>query len=441
MGYKKDWGKIKEHVEKLKQEHKFKGLYHFTDFTNLRNVFDSGYLYSRNDCRRNNIEFVDGANHDVLDKAPNDVHEKVRFYYRGKTPTLYDNEGVKLEQYCDEVHIPMPVYLLFDEELLYLDDTEFSNGNATTSNIGSTANFFNTMDWDTIFHSTWFYPEERDYIVNKRHAELLSYNPVLIKKYLKKIIFRCEADKKRAINIYGHNNKYEVDINLFSDKNTDEARNDWQKNNFIRNYNIDYEYDEYGNKNTLVFRCEFQKILSNYKARFDIEDEDGVKYSDYVKELIDTVEKYYIDQTGKKTQERQNCKIVVVKIRGNIESYKNFSVYINDHLYIEEKLKKCEIEKYKIEIKNIDLKDKCILRRKFKCPQILKHNHKYEVFDSNNNLLGTGIIDFGNNEKDLHWDTTFNNYNENWYKIKYYIDDVMYICDLIHSKNMNYATE
>ncbi|MGL4731730.1 MAG: DarT ssDNA thymidine ADP-ribosyltransferase family protein [Clostridium sp.] len=440
-GYKNDWKQIQQSVMLLKERYNFKGLYHFTDFTNLKEIFETGYLYSRNDCDRNNINFADGANQDVLARDINNVHEKVRFYYRGKTPTLYDNEGVKLEQYCEEIHIPMPVYLLFDEELIYLDNTEFSNGNATRSNIGNTVKFFSTMDWDTIFHSTRFSQEERNYIVHTRHAELLSYNPVPVKKYLKKIIFRCEADKKRAINIYGHNRLYDVDINLFSDKNTYEARNDWQKNNFIRDYNIGYEYDEYGNKSTLVFRCEFQKTFSNYSARFDIEDEDGVKHSHKIKKIIDIAELYYIDQIGRKTRERENCKKVVIKIRGNVESYKKFNVYINDYLYIEEMLKKYEIEKYKIEIKNIDSKNKCILHWQFKDKPILQCKHRYEILDFNDTILESKFLNFGEHNDGISWNLAFDNYDERWYKIKYYIDDVTYICDLIHSKNMNYATE
>lgn len=61
MGYKKDWEKIKEYIQSLNQKHNLKGLYHFTDFTNLRNILDAGYLYSRNDCERNKIEFTDGS--------------------------------------------------------------------------------------------------------------------------------------------------------------------------------------------------------------------------------------------------------------------------------------------------------------------------------------------------------------------------------------------
>lgn len=141
MGYKRDKYEIKQHIKYLKSKFKFKGVLHFTDFSNLKTILGQGYLYSRNHCVNSNINFIDGANHEVLDKASEYVHNCVRFYYRGKTPTLYDNEGIKLKQYCDKTHIPIPVYLLFDEELLYLSNTEFSNGNATNSEIGNTASF------------------------------------------------------------------------------------------------------------------------------------------------------------------------------------------------------------------------------------------------------------------------------------------------------------
>ena len=240
MGYKKDYIDIKKHVEYLKRKYDFNGPLHFTDFSNLKCIFKEGYLYSRKDCQNKNLIFVDGANHNVLNRAEDYIHSCVRFYYRGKTPTLYDNEGIKLREYCDKVHIPIPVFFRFDEALLYLDSTEFSDGNATNSPRGSTADFFKNMDWDAVFHDTWFTQDERNYIVNKRQAELLSREPVSL-NYLKEIIFRSEADKKRAINIFGYDNRYTVDIKLFSDKNFAEAKEDWQKNNFIKNYNVNFE--------------------------------------------------------------------------------------------------------------------------------------------------------------------------------------------------------
>ena len=45
--------------------------------------------------------------------------------------TLYRNEGIKVDG--SNPHVPIPVYLLFDEEILYLDYTIFTDGNADQS--------------------------------------------------------------------------------------------------------------------------------------------------------------------------------------------------------------------------------------------------------------------------------------------------------------------
>ena len=79
-----------------------------------------------------------------------------------------------------------------------MDTTEFTDGNATNSPKGSSAKFFKSMDWNSIFHDRGFASEERDYIINKRQSEVLSLVPVSLEKHLKKIIFRCSADMKRA---------------------------------------------------------------------------------------------------------------------------------------------------------------------------------------------------------------------------------------------------
>lgn len=440
MEYKNDWEEIRKFINLLKERYDFKGLYHFTDFSNLKYIFQHKYLYSRDYCKKNYIDFTDGASHEVLNRDINNVHEKVRFYYRGKTPTLYNNEGVKLEQYCDNIHIPMPVYLLFDEELIYLNSTEFSSGNATTSDVGKTAEFFYSIDWGSVFHRTTVSREERDYIVNKRQAELLSNTPISLEKYLKKIIFRCEADRKRSVNIYGHNPLYEVDINLFSDKNFDDVKKESQINNFIKDYIIDYEYDEYGKKNTLIFECEFQKILSNYNLRFELEDKYRRKYSQKTKLLFDKVEEYYIGKDHNIKNEKENCKIILLKIKINTEEFDKFNVYVNDCLYVEEKLRKNQIEKYIAKVKYIDLNKKLFLKLRFKDLEILNYEHKYEFLDCNNNVIENGFLNL-REKKRLSIIKIFHNYNENWYKIKYYIDNVLYICDLVDNKKVAYTNE
>ncbi|MDB8803598.1 DarT ssDNA thymidine ADP-ribosyltransferase family protein [Romboutsia sp. 1001216sp1] len=434
MNYKKDSNYIKKYVGFLKQQYNFKGLYHFTDFENLESIFKSGYLYSRNGCNKNKIIFKDGANHDVLDKAQDTVHDSVRLYYRPKTPTLYDNEGVKLKEYCDKIHIPMPVYLLFDEELLYLDTTKFSNGNATRSDIGCTYEFFQSMDWSAIFHSTWFYPEERDYIVNKRHAELLSSKPISIDKYLKSIIFRCEADRKRAINVYGHNSKYEVDLSIFSDKNTGHARNDWQENNFVKDYNICYEFYENLRKKKLIIEIEFQKLFTDYDIQFVIEDVNGVNITKN-KNYIYKIEKIYIDEFGNKCKTKENCKKGLIEISGNIEEIGKFYLYINGILYIDEDFLKEEIRKYEMFLKEQN-NEKFIFTWLLKNNKSLNYIHRYEILDINNNIIKSRIIDFGDYKESVSWKLTLDDYNENWYKIKYYIDDIVYIHDTICNKKV-----
>ena len=137
-------------------------------------------------------------------------------------------------------HLPIPVYLIFDEELIYLDTSEFSNGNAAKSDINGGFEFFDSIDWNAVFHDSSIDHKERDYIVNKRQAELLSSIPIPL-SYCKNIVFRSEADKKRAINLFGEDNRFSVDLSIFSDKNVNRYVNKpWHYNNFIKDYEIKY---------------------------------------------------------------------------------------------------------------------------------------------------------------------------------------------------------
>lgn len=412
MGYKTDTNEIRKQVKYLNEKYNFDGLLHFTDFLNFERFLEEGYLYSRSDCEKKGINFIDGANHSVVDRASDNIHNCVRFYYRSKTPTLYDNEGIKLKDYCNEIHIPIPVYLLFDEELLYLDGNAFTDGNATNSNIGSTAIFFKNMDWHSIFHNTWFEPEERDYIVNKRQAELLSCNPVNI-SYLKKIIFRCNADKKRAINLFGDDNRYEVDIKLFTDKNFKKCKVE-HYNNFIKDYKIDFEYDNYKNKTALILNVKYQKPWENFETTFRVigfEGEDITTNKEDIKIISDTEK--------------------VLKIEGNISNCFKLEIYMNDILCIEEFLIKYDILDYKINLEYSDNKNTMVLYTKFLNGNFFKYKHRIEILNLDNKQAYQYDINFNKGNTSLEWNTTFNNFNYNWFKIKYYMNNVLCISDEI----------
>ena len=326
--YKKDLVDFKGIVENLKKIYKFQGLWHFTDFTNLESIFNAGELSSRKMCKDNNILFLDGANHDVINRATELVHSCTRFYYRPKTPTLYDNEGIKPLDYLKEVHVPRPVYLLFSEEIIYDKDTMFSNGNATNSRIGNTAEFFGSMDWNSIFHSSWFYPEERDYIINKRHAELLSKKPVSL-KYLLKIIFRSNADLQQAVKIWGEDSRYILDQSCFSDK-SNLSITDWRYNNYIYDYKIEYKV------NKLKLILYLKKPLQSYRVSWSIDDCNGNSKINLVKNSLGV---RFKDIFNNEVNDLKDASKIKLLFNYNLSNGDVVKIYVNGILSIEEVIK------------------------------------------------------------------------------------------------------
>lgn len=422
MAYKNDYKKIKEYAKQLKDKYNFKGLLHFTDFSNLEDILKGGYLRSRSECERRGIKFKDGANHEVLDKADEYVHNCVRFYYRGSTPTLYKNEGIKLSKYCDSVHVPIPVYLLFDKELLYLDNTYFTNGNATNSDIGNNYDFFSNMDWDTIFHNKAFDACERDYIINKRQAELLSEDAVPL-KYLKKIIFRCEADRKRAINLFGDDRRYKVDISLFSNKNFSSAKYEEDENNFINNYSIEFSYDENGNKKGVKISLDFQKNWKEYEKSIVIKDINNQEIE------VPKINVRYKDFWGLEVEKsKYNDERIILELKGNVENWSKIEIYVNNILCIEEFLLKDIIEEYRI---YNDVDGNLVIHRKFRSLDFKNYKHNIKIFNSENEVVYTTNTSFESDSNALSWSLTLKSYNEKWDRVNYYINDILCISKYI----------
>ena len=65
-----------------------------TDITNIKNIIENKKLFSR----AKSIDFIstDAASKDVLDHTDVNILEYVRFYYKENTPTIFNNEGIKL---------------------------------------------------------------------------------------------------------------------------------------------------------------------------------------------------------------------------------------------------------------------------------------------------------------------------------------------------------
>jgi len=177
-----DHEQISETVKRVKDKYNFIGPLHFTDFSNLNSIISIGYLCSRSLCYANNIEFEDVLDEEEINNISDKVKRCTRFYF------------VEKNNYNIMNRLNIPVYLLFNEDVIYNDLAVLFNADAVLENM-----------------------------------ELLIDEPVPIIK-LKNIIFRCNADYKRACNLFGKNKLYKVQPEMF-----------FHDKNYIRDYNIVYD--------------------------------------------------------------------------------------------------------------------------------------------------------------------------------------------------------
>lgn len=222
---KSDYEKIRGKVNKLKDTYNFRGPLHFTDFKNLNSIISIGYLCGRDLCYANHIEFYDVGDEEVIKNVPGNVKGSTRFYY------------VEKNNYTVMERLKIPVYLLFSEEILYYDLANYTDGNADYSSTiyGTDGDFFKyDMDWKIIFDKRdidmpeCFKGSVEELFCSKKQSELLIDEPVPLNQ-LKNIIFRCNADYKRACNLFGKNKMFLVEPHMF-----------FNDKNYILDYNIVY---------------------------------------------------------------------------------------------------------------------------------------------------------------------------------------------------------
>ena len=179
-------------------------LFHFTDIKNAVSVLNSGFLFSRDEVERRRIGFTDSASSEIIDRTDATLTDYVRFYFRPRTPTQYRNEGFRpLNQLFQGAHCPVPIYFLFDiREIISLNDTRFSNGSLARRehNLFTTADKFTQLPFRDIYHNTSFSLENRERIINARHAEVI-YPKRISLDYLKYICCRSQAEYETLYNL------------------------------------------------------------------------------------------------------------------------------------------------------------------------------------------------------------------------------------------------
>ncbi|MCU0474828.1 MAG: DarT ssDNA thymidine ADP-ribosyltransferase family protein [Anaerolineae bacterium] len=96
-------------------------------------------------------------------------------YFRPRTPDLWHREGIKPVAKRGRDDIARPVYLLFDlETVLCAPETRFSAGDPwQTRKTFATANAFEELPFEHIYHDGLPRPDTRDEILSARRAQVL----------------------------------------------------------------------------------------------------------------------------------------------------------------------------------------------------------------------------------------------------------------------------
>jgi hypothetical protein len=174
-------------------------LFHFTDINNALSILEHQALLSRNEANRLGLMKNDNANDDVIAKTSQEHQNYARLYFAPSTPTQYNNEGFKPQQTIQyNAHCPMPVMFVFHfSRVFMLDGVKFTDGNlATHPTIYDNILDLQELNFNLIYHRSWFPPEDKNTIINARHSEILVKEQLPLEKNLKLIAVRSEAEKE-----------------------------------------------------------------------------------------------------------------------------------------------------------------------------------------------------------------------------------------------------
>jgi hypothetical protein len=152
-------------------------VFHYTNLQNAVSILHSGALFSRTEALRQGVMSSDNASPDVIQHTEPRWKDSVRLYFRPRTPTQYNNEGIRpVHQRSLDSHCPVPVFLLFDSlDILTRQSTLFSDRSLAKAavGVGDSAVEFLKLPFQKIYHNTWFEPDQHDEIVACRHAEVI----------------------------------------------------------------------------------------------------------------------------------------------------------------------------------------------------------------------------------------------------------------------------
>ena len=179
-------------------------LYHHAPLENAASILAAGVLRSRNDPA--NPRPRDVAAREV-NAARVHAHDRVRLYFRPRTPTQYNIEGIRKPGECkfgEETHAPVLVMLILNaQQIMTMPTTQFCDRNMQSPGAapGDSEAYFAAIPFDKVYHEG---PTGRDESIRShRCAEVLPTSPLNLDRCLKAIIFRSEPERDTLLNLLG----------------------------------------------------------------------------------------------------------------------------------------------------------------------------------------------------------------------------------------------
>ena len=299
-----------------------KSLFHFSDISNAIPIIENEAIYSREKAIELKLMENDNANDEVIARTSS-VHKKyARLYFGPSTPTQKNNEGIKpITKIVNNAHCPIPIMFIFDfKKVFLLNEIRFTDGNlATNPTIYKNVNGLENLDFNLIYHRSWFYPEYRDEIVNARHSEILIKDELKLENNLRLIAVRSKAEKETLLYQLSDKLKDKYQSKIYVQPQTGIFINDWL---YVDEVSIIDNYI-----NILWHKCSNTTSCEDaYKLNISIKKEDGI-----IKKLEQ--ENWYIDKSLQKLKipkEFIKQDFIITILINNIKAYTNLIKVTND---------------------------------------------------------------------------------------------------------------
>ena len=177
-------------------------VFHFTDLQNAVSILKTGALFSRVEAQRRGLMGNDNASQDVLGGTDVEWMDYVRLYFRPRTPTQANNEGIRPEkQKLQGAHCPVPIYFLFDSKsVLSRIDSQFTDGNLASriASVYSSASDLASLPFRRIYHDKAEWNNRQ--IVFNQNAEVIVPNQMGLEA-LKYIVCRSQAEYETLLHL------------------------------------------------------------------------------------------------------------------------------------------------------------------------------------------------------------------------------------------------